>query len=165
MAPQQEEANDDALTRLRAQTLRLAGDLPGALRRLSVRSGDAVIDVEWQDGDVAPTVIVPVAEADENRNMGEVPAEERRSTVVRSPMVGTVYHAPSPDQPPFVTVGDVVEPGQTVVMVEAMKLFNPIVSEDAGVVLEVLVANGESVEYDQPLVRLKTSAEAGADVH
>nr|WP_042191451.1 acetyl-CoA carboxylase biotin carboxyl carrier protein [Kibdelosporangium sp. MJ126-NF4]CEL20091.1 Biotin carboxyl carrier protein of acetyl-CoA carboxylase [Kibdelosporangium sp. MJ126-NF4]CTQ97315.1 Biotin carboxyl carrier protein of acetyl-CoA carboxylase [Kibdelosporangium sp. MJ126-NF4] len=161
MAPQHEQADGDMLAGLRAQTLRLAGDLPGALRRLSVRSGDAVIEVEWQEAATGPAVLVPAA----------VPAVELaaemadESIVVCSPMVGTVYHAPSPDQPPFVTAGDMVEVGQTVLIIEAMKLFNPIVAEQPGVVIELLVDDGAPVEFDQPLLRLKTSADEAADVH
>ncbi|ALG08679.1 acetyl-CoA carboxylase biotin carboxyl carrier protein [Kibdelosporangium phytohabitans] len=164
MAPQQEHADGDALAGLRAQTLRLAGDLPGALRRLSVRSGDAVIEVEWQESAtgtpvLAPAVPVAVLAAE------PVTEHDDESMVVRSPMVGTAYHAPSPGQPPFVKVGDMVEAGQTVLIVEAMKLFNPIVAEETGVVLELLVADGEPVEFEQPLLRLKTSADEAADVH
>ena len=58
---------------------------------------------------------------------------------LRSPLVGTYYAAPSPDAPPFVSVGDVVEHGQTVAIVEAMKMMNPVVAEQAGVVVEILV--------------------------
>lgn len=70
---------------------------------------------------------------------------------LRSPMVGTMYTSPSPDTPPFVTVGQTVKAGDTLCIVEAMKMFNEIEADRAGVVTAVLVANGEPVEYDQPL--------------
>lgn len=71
--------------------------------------------------------------------------------VVTSPMVGTFYRAPSPGADPFVQVGDTVKEGQTLCIIEAMKLLNEIESDMAGVIKEVLVENGQAVEYGQPL--------------
>ncbi|WP_027794361.1 acetyl-CoA carboxylase biotin carboxyl carrier protein [Paraburkholderia acidipaludis] len=71
--------------------------------------------------------------------------------VVTSPMVGTFYRAPSPGADPFVQVGDTVKEGQTLCIIEAMKLLNEIESDVAGVVKEILVDNGQAVEYGQPL--------------
>ncbi|HTH63009.1 MAG TPA: acetyl-CoA carboxylase biotin carboxyl carrier protein [Paraburkholderia sp.] len=71
--------------------------------------------------------------------------------VVTSPMVGTFYRAPSPGADPFVQVGDMVKEGQTLCIIEAMKLLNEIESDVAGVVKEILVDNGQAVEYGQPL--------------
>lgn len=71
--------------------------------------------------------------------------------LIRSPMVGTFYAASSPEVPPFVQIGQVVNSGQVLCIIEAMKMFNEIESDRAGKILEVLVKNGEPVEYDQPL--------------
>ena len=71
---------------------------------------------------------------------------------LKSPMVGTVYLAASPEAAPFVSVGDSVKEGDTVVIIEAMKVMNPITATKGGKVTQVLVANGQPVEYDQPLV-------------
>jgi acetyl-CoA carboxylase biotin carboxyl carrier protein len=71
--------------------------------------------------------------------------------VVTSPMVGTFYRAPSPGAEPFVQVGDPVKEGQTICIIEAMKLLNEIESDKSGVVKEILVDNGQAVEYGQPL--------------
>jgi len=71
--------------------------------------------------------------------------------VVTSPMVGTFYRAPSPGADPFVQVGDSVKEGQTICIIEAMKLLNEIECDKAGVVKEILVENGQAVEYGQPL--------------
>ncbi|WP_420996425.1 acetyl-CoA carboxylase biotin carboxyl carrier protein [Cupriavidus sp. 30B13] len=71
--------------------------------------------------------------------------------VVTSPMVGTFYRAPSPGAAAFVNVGDTVKEGQTVCIIEAMKLLNEIESDKAGVIKEILVENGQAVEYGQPL--------------
>ncbi|VEG92183.1 acetyl-CoA carboxylase biotin carboxyl carrier protein [Legionella spiritensis] len=82
----------------------------------------------------------------------EKPAEEANTGhKVRSPMVGTMYTSPSPEAPPFVTVGQSVKVGDTLCIVEAMKMFNEIEADKAGKIIEILVANGDPVEYDQPL--------------
>ena len=87
-------------------------------------------------------------------------AEDDSVSVVRSPMVGTFYAGPSPDEDPFVKVGQEVLTGQTLAIVEAMKMMNEITAPAPGVVTEVLAANGTQVEYDQPLFRISTSANA-----
>ena len=78
-------------------------------------------------------------------------AEESRRVIIKSPMVGTFYRAPAPDAPPFVEVGQDIEVGQVVCILEAMKLMNEIKSEVAGGVVDVLVENGSPVEFGQPL--------------
>lgn len=70
---------------------------------------------------------------------------------VRSPMVGTMYTSPSPDAPAFVSIGQKVNTGDTLCIVEAMKMFNEIEADRAGTIVEILAANGDPVEYDQPL--------------
>jgi acetyl-CoA carboxylase biotin carboxyl carrier protein len=83
------------------------------------------------------------------------PAEpDNALVVIKSPMVGTFYAAPDPDSPPFVKVGDHVGPETPVCIVEAMKVFNQIPAEVAGKVVAVLVENGQSVEFGQPLFRV-----------
>lgn len=71
--------------------------------------------------------------------------------LIRSPMVGTFYAAPSPDADDFVKVGSTVKNGDTVCIIEAMKMFNRIESEVSGKIIEILVENGQPVEYDEPL--------------
>lgn len=71
---------------------------------------------------------------------------------VKSPMVGTFYRAPSPGAAPFVSVGDTVKEGQTICIIEAMKLLNEIEADKSGVVKEILAENGDAVEYGQPLI-------------
>ena len=78
-------------------------------------------------------------------------AELPAGHVVRAPMVGTFYATPSPDKPPFVSVGQTVKAGDTLGIIEAMKMFNPIEADVAGTVLEILVDGGQPVEFDQPL--------------
>ncbi|HEU5328807.1 MAG: acetyl-CoA carboxylase biotin carboxyl carrier protein [Thermomicrobiales bacterium] len=74
--------------------------------------------------------------------------------LVTAPMIGTFYRAPAPGELDFVDIGDAVEPGQTIGIIEAMKIMNEIVAEVGGVAAEFLVENGQPVEYGQPLLRL-----------
>ena len=89
----------------------------------------------------APTA-APVAEAAPAAPTGHA---------VKSPMVGTFYRSPNPEAPEFVKIGDTVKVGQTLCIIEAMKLLNEIESDKDGVVKEILVENGHGVEFDQPL--------------
>ena len=74
--------------------------------------------------------------------------------IITSPLVGVFYAAPSEDAAPYVSVGDAVKQGQVVAIVEAMKLMNEIESDYSGTVAEILVENGQAVEYGQPLFRI-----------
>ena len=80
--------------------------------------------------------------------------EKPAGNLVTSPLVGVFYAAPAEDADPFIKVGDVVKEGQVVAIVEAMKLMNEIESDFSGTVAEILVKNGQSVEYGQPLFRI-----------
>src|SRR5579862_4190915 len=80
------------------------------------------------------------------------PAVEAEGHVVKSPMVGTFYRAASPGAKPFVEVGDTVQAGDPLCIIEAMKLMNEIEADEGGVVKAVLLENGQPVEYGQPLV-------------
>jgi acetyl-CoA carboxylase biotin carboxyl carrier protein len=82
------------------------------------------------------------------------PGKRENITEIVSPMVGTFYSAPAPGEPPFVSVGDSVKPGQTVCIIEAMKLMNELEAEVSGQILEILVENGQPVEFNQPLMRI-----------
>lgn len=87
----------------------------------------------------------------------EPPADEIEEGLmtIDSPMVGVFYAAPAPGDPPFVNSGDVVEEGQTVCIVEAMKLMNEVAAKIHGTIVSVLVDNGEPVEYNQPLFAVR----------
>ena len=95
---------------------------------------------------MAPAPAAPVAEPAAKPAAAPVSGHQ-----VRSPMVGTMYSAPSPDAAVFVSVGQSVKVGDTLCIIEAMKMFNEIEADKSGVVKEILVSNGEPVEYDQPL--------------
>lgn len=94
----------------------------------------------------------PQPSAEQPAEAGE-PAEALAE--IKSPTVGTFYEAASPDDPPFVKVGSHVDPDTTVCIVEAMKVFNQIPAEVSGTIVEVLISNGDPVEYGQPLFRVR----------
>jgi acetyl-CoA carboxylase biotin carboxyl carrier protein len=81
----------------------------------------------------------------------EAPASGKRTIEIKSPMIGTFYRSSNPDTPPFASVGDKISKGQTVCIIEAMKLFNEIESEVSGTIVKALVENSTPVEYDQVL--------------
>lgn len=97
---------------------------------------------------LAPVAAVPAAPA----AAPIVAAGPDHSDALKSPMVGTVYLAADPSTPNFIKPGDKIAVGDTLLIVEAMKVMNPIVSDRAGTVVEVLVDNAQPVEFDQPLV-------------
>lgn len=82
------------------------------------------------------------------------PLADLTGHIVTAPMIGTFYASPAPGESPFVRVGDLVQAGQTIGIIEAMKIMNEIVADRAGVVLEVFVENAQAVEYGSPLLRL-----------
>jgi acetyl-CoA carboxylase biotin carboxyl carrier protein len=83
------------------------------------------------------------------------PGSENKGNVVASPFVGTFYRTPAPDQPSFVEVGSVVKKGQVLCIIEAMKLMNEIEADEPGKITEILVENGQPVEFGQPLFRFE----------
>jgi acetyl-CoA carboxylase biotin carboxyl carrier protein len=94
---------------------------------------------------VAPAAAAPAAAA-------PAAASARAGDAVKSPMVGTVYMQPQPEAPPFIKVGDTVTAGQTLMIVEAMKTMNPIPAPKGGKIVEILVEDGQPVEFGEPLV-------------
>lgn len=102
-----------------------------------------------------PAAPVPATGAEALGVAHEEPAPVKEGTLVLAPTVGVFYSAPSPDARPFVEVGDQVKKGDTLCIIEAMKLMNEIESEYDGIVEAVLVNNEEVVEYGQPLFRIK----------
>ena len=112
------------------------------------KTSDRIVQVQAPAAPAAAPVIAPAG--------AEAPAaasaeSEIKGNVVKSPLVGTFYAAPAEDADPFVKVGDSVKEGQVLAIVEAMKLMNEIESDFTGTVTEILVENGQAVEYGQPL--------------
>jgi acetyl-CoA carboxylase biotin carboxyl carrier protein len=86
------------------------------------------------------------------------PATSEQYTTIKSPMIGTFYRSPSPDKDPYIKVGDSIQQGDVICIIEAMKLFNEIESEFSGKIVKVLVEDSSPVEYDQPLFLIDTNA-------
>lgn len=124
--------------------------------RLSRKNGDTQIIQA-----AAPVAAAPIAAAAPAAPAAPAtaaaPAEEQGVSVVKSPMVGTFYTAASPDSPVFTKVGAKVSADSIVCIIEAMKVMNEIQAELSGTITEVLVENGEAVEYGQPLFKVKTA--------
>ncbi len=98
---------------------------------------------------VATPAAAPVAAPPAQK--AEAPASTGNLIEIKSPMIGTFYRTANPDTPPFVSVGDTISKGQTLCIIEAMKLFNEIESEVSGTIVKVMVENAQPVEYDQVL--------------
>lgn len=120
----------------------------GGISELDLSTGDMTIRLRGQSPSASPAAAgyLPAG--------GVESSEDEPGYVVTSPMIGTYYSAPSPGDAPFVHIGDDVEVGQVVGIVEAMKIMNEIISDRAGVVLDVMVENAQPVEYGSPLIRL-----------
>lgn len=123
--------------------------------RLRRRSGEPV-PVSYVPSPVpaapAPPPAAPTSKAPAAAEKGP---EAASGVFIRSPMVGTFYASPAPDSPPFVTAGAPVRPDSVVCVIEAMKVFTDINAGVGGTVAEVLVKNGQPVEFDQPLFRVE----------
>lgn len=127
--------------------------------KLSLKKATTVQVAAGDMKSTAGTVISNPAEESGTSTLVSAEAEEKKGAetgissgnVVKSPLVGTFYTAPSEDAEPFVSIGDSVKEGQVLAIVEAMKLMNDIESDYTGTVSEILVQNGDTVEYGQPL--------------
>lgn len=127
------------------------------LSEIEVEDGDRKIRVSRTMTAIAApvaTVAAPLsAPAANTAAAHEAPAAPTTAAnALKSPMVGTAYLTPEPDAAPFVSVGQQVNAGDTVLIIEAMKVMNPIVAPNSGVVKEIYVASGQPVEFDQPLL-------------
>jgi acetyl-CoA carboxylase biotin carboxyl carrier protein len=121
------------------------------LTEIEVEDGGRKIRVARTMTGVATVAPAPMATAPVAAAVAETPAPTS-SNAIKSPMVGTVFLAAEPGAKPFAGVGDVVSEGQTLVIIEAMKVMNPIAAPRAGKVVQVMVENGQPVEFDQPLI-------------
>ena len=107
------------------------------------------------DAGVAPPAAAAPTAAAPGASPAASPKDDTSIVFVTSPFVGTFYRSPSPDAPPFVEIGSAVREGQTLCIVEAMKLMNEIEADCAGAVVEILTDNGKSVEFGQKLFKIR----------
>ena len=131
----------------------------GSLSKIKIKNGNSELCIEKE----VRTEVVPMAApmpavmaaapaADTSAPAAAPQAQSYNGNVVKAPIVGTFYTSPSPDSAPFVTVGSKVSKGDTIFIIESMKLMNEVQSDFDGVVKEILVENGGAVEYDQPIM-------------
>ena len=106
---------------------------------------------------IVKTEIQPQASPAENKVPEEKKKTSNNNIIIKSPMIGTFYRSPNPESDPFVNEGDSIKVGQTICIVEAMKLFNDIESEVSGKIVKILVDDNSPVEYDQPLFEVDPS--------
>lgn len=119
---------------------------PEQIAQIVEATGFAAAPAQQLERPQTPPAVEPPAEVDETNIV-----------TIRSPMIGTFYSTPKPDQPPFVKVGDKVTSTTTVCIVEAMKVFNEIKAEVEGTIVSILIENGQTVEYGQPMFLVKPS--------
>jgi acetyl-CoA carboxylase biotin carboxyl carrier protein len=151
-------------------------DLQDVMKLLELMEARHLEEIEVEQGDTrirlrkggAPPVVVPIAAAPATAaNSQPVPAApnpekdaETNLFKITSPMVGTFYRAASPDAEPFINEGDHVTPDQVICIIEAMKVMNEIKAEREGEVVSILIENGESVEFGQPMVTIRRTGTA-----
>lgn len=130
------------------------------LGKIAVKTKDFELVIEGKKC-IAPSPVPVPAPVNMTNVMPAMPAPEKpcepaaekvSGNVVKSPVVGTYYSSPAPDKDPFVKVGSTVRKGDVIMIIESMKLMNEIQSEFDGTVKEILVKNGDAVEYDQPVM-------------
>lgn len=141
---------DDLIRSVWEQARDLMARIEGTtVRRVSVEAGGTKIEIE-RDPTLEPVTVMPGAIA--ATPDGAAPVELEAGHAVKAPLVGTFYRSSQPGADPFVEEGDVVDAGQTVAIVEAMKLMNQVPSDIGGKVAKILVTDGEWVEFEQALM-------------
>jgi acetyl-CoA carboxylase biotin carboxyl carrier protein len=127
--------------------------------RVRIRSGLQPLSqdlvVQNPGGDASVLALRPSDSSGAGASRPGVPEPDEDGVVVKSPIVGTYYDAPSPGAAPFVKVGDQVEPGKVLCIIESMKLMNEIEAETAGTIIAKLVENGKAVEYGESLFTIR----------
>ena len=149
-------SGDSGAMRIDADLVRELAELltANALTEIEVAEGDRRIRVCRDPAPVigAPAVAAPAAPAPAASAEQPAEVEEISGFTVKSPMVGTAFMSPEPGAAPFVETGDAVKAGDTLLIVEAMKVMNPITAPSGGVVKKIFVSDAQPVEFDQPLV-------------
>ena len=124
------------------------------VQRFSVEAGGTKIEIERAAGTVVPLAAAPAAGAARGETSVEAVVEDGRVQVI-APLVGTFYRSPGPGAKAFVEEGDTVDEGQTVAIVEAMKLMNQVKADQAGKVAQIMCTDGDWVEFEQPIMYLE----------
>lgn len=155
MATKQSKDSMNVDTKLVRELAKLLND--SGLSDIEVEDGDRKIKVSrtmsaaLHAAPPAPAAPAPAPAAPAPQESA-LPAEENHDNALKSPMVGTVYMAAEPGAAPFISVGQKVSAGDTLLIVEAMKVMNPIVADKGGTISAILVEDSQPIEFDQPLV-------------
>jgi len=145
---------DDSAMRIDAALVQELAELLSAneLTEIEVEDGDRRIKVKRESARIAAPVATPPMLAAAPAAAAAPPAEDVSGETIKSPMVGTAYLSAEPGAKPFAEVGDAVKAGDTLLIVEAMKVMNPILAPAGGMIKKIMVSDGQPVEFDQPLV-------------
>jgi acetyl-CoA carboxylase biotin carboxyl carrier protein len=148
----------------------LAAIAANNITELTLKNADFELTVskghpQFANGSISTTIAdintqvisLPAPEPQLQSAESSAPTIDTKWVAIKSPMVGTFYRSPAPDEPAFASIGDRIRVGQTVCIIEAMKLMNEIEAEVVGQVMEVLVENGQPIEFGQPLMYINPS--------
>lgn len=160
MADKNKNSQGNGAMQVDTQLVRELAEMLGdtGLTEIVVEDGDRKIRVSRGGGVVSVAAPAPIAAAAPiaapvlAAEAAPAAAAPSHANALKSPMVGTVYLAPDPTAPNFVNIGDSVKEGDTLLIVEAMKVMNPITADRSGTVQAILVENAQPIEFDQPLV-------------
>ena len=131
---------------------------------VSIETENYKIRVKKNNGNYTTTelpkevkVSAPQSQQEEKKVEEKTESTSSNNLIIKSPMIGTFYRSPNPESDPFVSEGDTIKVGQTICIVEAMKLFNDIESEVSGKIVKILVDDNSPIEFDQPLFEVEPS--------
>ena len=126
------------------------------LNEIEVKEGEESVRINRKKGDVEIPQQIVTPQVQSNEIVDNVDEPEENLSFIQSPMVGTFYRSPAPGKPPFVEIGQRVKKGDTICIIEAMKMMNQVKSEFDGKIVDIKVENGQPVEFNESLVSIET---------
>ena len=126
------------------------------LNEIEVKEGEESVRINRKKGDVEIPQQIVAPQVQSKEKVENVDEPEENLSFIQSPMVGTFYRSPAPGKPPFVEIGQKVKKGDTVCIIEAMKMMNQVKSEFDGKIVDIKVENGQPVEFNESLVSIET---------
>jgi acetyl-CoA carboxylase biotin carboxyl carrier protein len=158
--PDPAESTGADLAQVRKHAVELLAQLDRPPRNLHIQAGEVSVDITWAEPEppqqpAARAVVTELRPVESRPTEAAPAAADPAAEYLTSPGVGVFYHAREPGAAPFVSVGSLVQPGQQIGIIEAMKLMIPVEADRAGRIREVVKGNGEPVEYAEPLFELE----------
>ena len=126
------------------------------LNEIEVKEGEESVRINRKKGDVEIPQQIVTPQVQSNEIVENVDEPEENLSFIQSPMVGTFYRSPAPGKPPFIEIGQRVKKGDTICIIEAMKMMNQVKSEFDGKIVDIKVENGQPVEFNESLVSIET---------